>query len=222
MDFWQKHTYEVLGIESSKIFSARYLQPDYKQEQGLKATELKKLRQAWIDVLPTLEHLEHLKITTLVNQEYFEAICRIPNLKSLYVHNGRLNDFSAIGNLVKLEQLDFSGNKSITTLNGIQNLSNLKELALDCFFGIDNVNELANLSKLNILKLFAGVDGKKLNIKSIEPISNLRNLITLMVDIKSKLDMRCLSKLSKLQTLIINDSYHEEARRLLPHLSVLK
>ncbi len=222
MDFWQKNNYELLGIESDKIFSAKYLQPDYRQEQEANPSELKKLRQAWIKVLPSLEQLEHLKITTLINQEYFEAICQIPNLKSLYIHNARTSNFLPIAQLTKLEQLDFSANKSITTLNGIQNLSALKELSLDCFFGIYNIDELAGLSKLEVLKLFAGVDGKKLNIESVEPISHLKGLTTLALDIKEKLNINCFDKLTKLQKLFIPDSYHQKARQILPNLSILR
>ncbi|MFD2724975.1 hypothetical protein [Hyunsoonleella rubra] len=221
-EFWKNNNIELYKIESPKIFSAKYLQPSYEQEQGLTYSQLKKLRKEWVRVFPKLEKLEYLRVSYLVNQEYFESICQIPNLKGLSIKTSRINDFSSIQKLTKLEQLDFSGSKAISELSGIQHLKKLEHCVLDNFFGINTVEELGELRSLKKLYLFAGIHGQKLNLKSIEPISELIGLEELVLDIKTKIPIDSLYRLKNLKSLIIPEYYHLEVKDILPNLSKLE
>ncbi|MGL3001384.1 hypothetical protein [Flavobacterium sp. RSSB_23] len=222
MEFWNYKNIERFRIEDLGIYDAEILSPDYLQEKELSYSNLKKLRTEWLKVLPKLEKLKYLYIGHQVSQEYFEAICKIPNLKGLWIKTSQIKDFSQIGNLKNLEQLNFGGSLSITNLNGIQNLTNLKYCVLNKFFGLENLNELSDLKTLEKLHLFAGIDGKKLNIKSIEPLSELKNLRELALDIKTNLDIKPILKLRQLELLIVTDYYHSEIRNGLPKRTELR
>ena len=222
MEFWNKKNIEDFRIEDSGIYDAQILSPDYLQEKELTYSNLKKLRNEWQKVLPKLEKLEYLYLGHRVNQEYFEAVCNIPNLKGLWIKTSQIKDFSFIGNLKELEQLNFGGSLAISNLNGIQNLTKLKYCVLDNFFGIENVNELSDLKSLEKLHLFAGFDTKTLNIKSVEPISELTNLKELALAIKTNLDIRLLLKLKKLDKLVIPDFYHSKIKSELPNRTKLR
>ena len=222
MEFWNYKNIERFRIEDLGIYDAEILSPDYLQEKELSYSNLKKLRTEWLKVLPKLEKLKYLYVGHQVSQEYFEAICKIPNLKGLWIKTSQIKDFSHIGNLKKLEQLNFGGSLSVTNLGGIQNLTNLKYCVLDKFFGLENINELSGLKTLEKLHLFAGIDGKKLNIKSIEPLSELKNLKELALDIKTNLDIKPILKLRQLELLILTDYYHSEIRKGLPKRTELR
>ena len=222
MEFWNYKNIERFRIEDLGIYDAEILSPDYSQEKELSYSNLKKLRTEWLKVLPKLEKLKYLYIGHQVSQEYFEAICKIPNLKGLWIKTSQIKDFSHIANLKKLEQLNFGGSLSVTNLSGIQNLTNLKYCVLDKFFGLENINELSDLKTLEKLHLFAGINGKKLNIKSIEPLSELKNLKELALDIKTNLDIKPILKLRQLELLLLTDYYHSEIRNGLPKRTELR
>lgn len=214
MENWKKSR-EYLRIEDPYIYECESLSPDYSQETDLSYSQLKKLRAQWIKVLPKLVNLKHLFVGHQLNQEYFEAICNIPNLKSLEVKVSRIKDFSSIGKLTKLEYLDFCGSPAIKSLKGIENLHKLKHCKLSHFFEIENVNEISELKSLEKLTIFGNIFGKNLNLKNVEPISELKNLKLLSLDIKTNLDISSLLKLKKLECLVIPEYYHSRIRNKL-------
>ena len=211
MEFWNKKI-EHFRIEDSQIYDAKILSPDYSQENNLSYSKIKKLRNEWIKVLPKLKNLEYLFLGHRVNQEYFEAICNIPNLKGLEVKVSQIKDFSSIGKLKKLENLDFCGSKGISNLRGIELLSELKYCKLSQFFGIETVEELSELHSLEKLNLFGNYHGQSLHLKNIEPLSKLENLKVLGLDIKTKLNLNSLLNLNNLNCLILPDSYHSKMK----------
>jgi hypothetical protein len=211
MEFWNKKI-EHFRIEDSQIYDAKILSPDYSQENNLSYSKIKKLRNEWIKVLPKLENLEYLFVGHRVNQEYFEAICNIPNLIGLEVKVSQIKDFSSIGKLKKLENLDFCGSKGISNLKGIELLSKLKYCKLSQFFGIETVEELSELHSLEKLNLFGNYHGQSLNLKNIEPLSKLKNLKVLGLDIKTKLNLDSLLNLKNLNCLILPNSYHSKMK----------
>lgn len=222
MEFWNNKNIESFRIEDAEIYKTEILRPDSIQEKKLSYPNLKKLRTEWQKVFPKLENLKYLYISHNVNQDYFESICQIPNLKGLFVKTSKIEDFNAIGALKKLEQLNFSGGKAINNLNGIEQLTDLKYCVLDNFFGLKTISELSALQSLRKLHLFAGIHGKKLNIKSIEPLAELENLKELALDIKTNLDIAPLLKLKHLELLIIPDYYHSKIKNELPKLTELR
>ncbi len=215
MENWIKKI-QHLRIEDSKIYDCEFLSPDYSQENDLSYPKIKKLRAEWIKVFPKLENLKYLFLGHQVNQEYFEAICNIPNLKGLEVKVSQIKDFGSIGKLKKLENLNFCGSKGISNLKGIELLSELKYCKLSQFFGLETVSELSELHSLEKLSLFGNIHGQSLNLKNVEPISNLINLKELGLDIKTKLDLDSLLKLKSLERLILPDFYHSSLREKLP------
>lgn len=215
MENWIKDI-QRLRIEDSEIYECEILSPDYSQEKDLSYPKIKKLRAEWIKVFPKLENLKYLFLGHRVNQEYFEAICNIPNLKGLEVKVSQIKDFRSIGKLKKLENLNFCGSKGIQNLKGIEVLTELKYCKLSQFFGLETIEELSELQSLEKLNLFGNYHGQSLNLKSVEPISELRNLKELGLDIKTKMDLDSLLKLENLERLILPDFYHQKLRKILP------
>lgn len=217
MEFWNNSkNIDQYQIEDPRIYQVEILAPDYTQEKGLTYSNLKKLRTEWQKVFPKLENLKYLYLSHNINQGYFEAICQIPNLKGLWIKTSRIKDFSSIGDLKNLEELNFVGSPAILNLQGIENLIQLKYCVLDSFFGIETVDELSKLKALRKLQLFGGLHGKRLNLTSIEPLAELRDLRELALDIKTNLDIQPLLKLKELRKLIIPDYYHSKISGELP------
>jgi len=188
----------------------------------LNYSQINKLRNEWIKVLPKLKNLNYLFLGHRVNQEYFEAVCNIPNLKGLEVKVSQIKDFSSIGKLKKLESLNFCGSKGISNLKGIELLSELKYCKLSHFFGIETVGELSELQSLEKLHLFGNYHGQSLNLISIDPLSDLKNLKELGLDIKINLNLNSLLKLKNLNRLILPDLYHSKMKDKLSKKVALK
>lgn len=213
---------EYLRIDDPRIYTSEFLSPDYSQEEDLSYSNIKKLRNKWIDILPTLENLKYLFLGHRVNQDYFEAICKIPNLKGLEVKVSQITDFSSIGKLKQLEDLNFCGSKGIASLKGIEQLTNLKYCRLSHIFGVNTITELSVLKSLEKLVLFGSIHGQVLNIKNVDFLSNLLNLEILVLDIKPGVKLESLFKLEKLKHLSIPDQYHSEMKGRLPKQVELK
>ncbi len=214
ISFWrlEKELFKKsFSFDDNKIFYAKEVCIDYTYEIGLSYTKQKKLRQEWIKLLPQLDILEYLIVGHIINQEFFEAICSIPNLKGLYVKGSRINDFSPIRKLNSLEHLYFEGTKKIIDISGLRNLTNLISLELDGFYSIENLNDLEHLNNLESLMLFGSLHGKKIELSNIDGLKNISNLRKLALDIKSKgIDIKPIFVLKNLEKLIIPDTYFRD------------
>ncbi len=204
---WTKFDKAFL-IEDSQIFKTKSFMIDYSQEKGLSSVQLKKLRNEWIKILPKLDNVEFAFFGHKITQGFFDSICSMPNLKGLWIKWSQLNDFSKISDLKTLNYLIVGGSAKILTLYGLERLTDLKSLELSSFFALKNISELSELTKLEKLELYGSLDGKRLQIENIDAISNLVNLKTLVLDIKSKgVDINPVFGLKELETLILPDSY---------------
>jgi len=207
IDNWKKFD-KAFSIEDSHIFKTNSLKIDYNQEQGLSSSQLKKLRNEWIKILPQLDNVEFAFFGHKITQGFFDSICSMPNLKGLWIKWSQLDDFSKISNLKTLKHLIFGGSAKLKSLHGLENLTDLKDLELNCFFGLKDISELAGLTNLERLELYGSLDGKRLQIENIDSVSNLIDLKTLILDIKSKgVDISPVFGLKKLETLILPESY---------------
>jgi Leucine-rich repeat (LRR) protein len=207
IDNWTKFD-KAFSIEDSQIFKTKSFKIDYIQEKGLSSTQLKKLRVEWIKILPKLDNVEYAYFGHKITQGFFDSICSMPNLKGLWIKWSQLDDFSKIGNLKSLNYLIVGGSTKIQTLNGLESLIYLKSLELSSFFGLKNISELTGLMNLERLELYGSLDGKRLQLENIDAVSDLINLRTLILDIKSKgVDINPVFGLKKLETLILPNSY---------------
>ena len=72
-----------------------------------------KLVKEWCKLLPTLKSVEYLWLPSRVNQKIFDSICRMPNLKSLWIKWSGIKSIEAIENLHKLEHLHIGSSSQI-------------------------------------------------------------------------------------------------------------
>lgn len=215
---------KAFSIEDSQIFKTKSFKIDYIQEKGLTSTQLKKLRNEWIKILPQLDNVEFAYFGGKITQEYFESICSMRNLRGLWIKWTQLDDFSIIRKLESLNYLKIGGSIKISNLHGLEYLNNLKSIELNGFFGIKNLIELKDLTNIERLELYGSFDGKRLHIENIDALSNLRNIKVLALDVKRKaVDINPIFCLDKLEKLIIPKSYFKdmtktEIARLFPNL----
>ncbi len=199
---------QSFSIEDSGIFKAKSFKIDYSQEQGLTRSQLKKLRNEWIKILPQLDNVEFAFFGHQITQRFFQSICLMPNLIGLWIKRSQLDDLSKLSDLKSLQHLIVGGSAKIQTLHGLEKLTDLRSLELSNFLGLRNLSELTHLTKLERLELYGSLDGKRLQLDDISALSNLDNLKTLVLDIKSSgVDINPVFGLNKLETLILPEGY---------------
>lgn len=161
-----------------------------------------------LSMISGLTNLEHLAIvdTDILNIDFLSGFS---GLKSLRLsENGELQDYSALGDLVSLEYLDFDlsalhGNQP--EYEGIGNLKNLKYLSLNTVYNLDFLYELTNLEELKINLCFYNY--------LLEPIRNMSQLETLALsNCNSQYPdgFACLSELSELKSFTIEGMSFED------------
>lgn len=187
---------------------------DMKGAQSLNEIgELTNLKTLYIDgssdglkdlsMISGLTNLENLAIvdTDILDIHFLTGFL---GLKSLCLaENGELQDYSAIGDLVNLEYLDFDlsashGNQP--EYEGISNLKNLKHLSLNTVYNLDFLYELTNLEELKIDLCFYNY--------LLEPIRNMSQLETLVLSrchSQYPDGFACLGELPKLKSFTIED-----------------
>lgn len=74
---------------------------DFNPEQSLSSR--KKLYTEWQDLLPKLDNIKALYLRHKVDQNFFEAICRMKGLEKLCFRNSNIEDLSSIKKLKKLK-----------------------------------------------------------------------------------------------------------------------
>jgi Leucine-rich repeat (LRR) protein len=122
-------------------------------------------------------------------------IGKFSQLEELCIRDNGIRDISSLNNLRNLEILDLSYN-FITEISSLENISTLKELNLRDNI-IKDISALSDLKKLEYLNIHSNW-----NIESIEPISGLTNLKTLiMPNVNAGKDAALLENLVNLERL---------------------
>src|SRR5688572_23420468 len=90
-DFWKKKSFK---IDSTEIYDTDVLIADtsaMNPEVGyLTESKKRKLRNSWAEALPHLDNVIALMVTHQIDQSFFEAICKMKNLKGLYIDWGKV------------------------------------------------------------------------------------------------------------------------------------
>ncbi|MCG7563103.1 hypothetical protein [Pseudoalteromonas sp. McH1-42] len=141
---------------------------------GLSAYQEKKVRDGWVKILPTLERVEMLWVAPKVNQNLFDAICDMPNLRGLSIKHSSIKhiNFKKLSNLV---YFNLGSSTQLGNLNGIEQLTNIKWLAFENIKNISDIRELAHLMNLKVLSL-NGSTWTTQKLDTLSPIRSLKNL----------------------------------------------
>jgi len=180
----QQITEEVYRVHALKIVT---LSMDF---LGATVKQRKKLEADWIDILPSLDNVRMLSVRHRVNQNYFEAICKMKNLEKLYFWTSTVE---SINNIVNLKKLDFLGLSSFSRLSDISpilGLTNLTHLSIENSFKIENYEIIGNMHDLVGLRLNGDCFApKNLRLQTLTAFKSLKKL--------KHLDLSCASVIDK-------------------------
>lgn len=144
---------------------------------GTSMKHRKELENKWIDLLPQLDLVKKLSVRHRVNQEFFEAICKMKNLEHLHFWTSTVEDISSISKLKKLQRLDLDRFSRLTDISPILTLKNLQLLSIESSFKVENYHLIGQMTQLKGLLLGGDTFApKNLRLKSLKPFSNLKHL----------------------------------------------
>ncbi|WP_207420201.1 hypothetical protein [Desertivirga brevis] len=185
---------DILNVQeiTEKVFSAtelgiNTLAMDFPVGTSLK--HRKELEDKWIEVLPTLDSVKALSVRHRVNQEFFEAVCKMKNLEQLHFWTSTVENSSSISKLQKLKRLNLNSFSRLIDISPLLELKNLQLLSIENSFKVENYELIGQMTQLKGLRL--GGDAfapKKLRLRSLKAYSNLKNLRHLDLTTSSVVD----------------------------------
>lgn len=144
-------------------------------QTNLTPAKQKELVREWCELLPSLQNLRYLWFSSCVNQELFEAACRVPTLEGLYLKWNVLSDIRSIVALSGLKYLHLGNSGRLKSIEPLRELAHLAWLEVTGFSRTPSLEVLEGLCNLVGLA-FVGVEGKKLSVVSLRPLESLANL----------------------------------------------
>lgn len=149
----------------------------------------KELENKWIRILPKLENITSISLRLRVDQEFFEAICKMKNLETVEFWSSKITDISAIANLHKLKNLYIDSFSQLSDISSLQNIKKLEVLSVCNSFKIENYDIIGNIHGLIALGLIGDQTApKNLRIKSLKPFDKLKKLRHLDLSSTSVID----------------------------------
>jgi len=137
----------------------------------------KELENKWLNTLPTLDSIRTLSIRHKVNQDFFEAICKMKNLEKLFICTSSVENILHISKLRKLNHLSLDSFYNLTDISPLLSLENLKLLSISNSFKIENYCILGLMPQLIGLDLSGDVFApKNLRLPTLKNLSNLKKL----------------------------------------------
>lgn len=149
----------------------------------------KSLERKWIEILPALKSVKNLFIRHRVDQDFFEAICKMKNLEQLYFCTSIVENLSSITKLQNLQLLRIDSFSRLKDISPIVELKNLSLLSVVNSFKVENYECIAAMSNLIGLNLSGdAIAPRKLRLKSLKPFGKLKNLRHLDISYLSVID----------------------------------
>lgn len=184
-----------------------------------RAKEVKKWNRKLID----LSNIEYLRTYHKVNQETFDIITQMKNLKGLSIKWSSVRSIESIGNLKKLENLNLGLSTNIESISPLKDLTQLKTFTSENLKKVADWDILKNSTALQALGINGGLS-EFLKMESIEFLRKLENLIHLSlikVHVKDN-SLKPIEQLKSLQCLWLSDKWSrdqmDELRTHLPRL----
>lgn len=134
----------------------------------------RKLVEEWCEALPDFSKLRFLWMSSRVNQQMFEAACRVPRLEGLYVEWGGIDDLSPVVRRIGLRFLHVGSAPGITSIECLSELRSLEVLELENLHRVPDISVIGRLTGLQGLALYGGEKGWR--VPSLGPLSRLEGL----------------------------------------------
>lgn len=188
--------------------------------------------KADINWMSNLVNLKKLSIDSVDKIPDFSVLYSLTNLESLKIENADLlKDINFINNMPKLKQLELI-NTSVKDIDPLKNKESLNNLTLkrNEISNIEALNTLNNLTELTLLGIkgesstslnnFGHLEKVAIDSSSLDVISQLKTITTLIIDGGSEIDLTKLDSFQKLDSLSLNsvDFTNEESLINLPLL----
>ena len=205
LNFWKDNSFrhDNAGIFDTNVLivDTSAMNPEF---YYLSTKQKKTIRNHWISALPHLHNVEYLMTTHQIDQEFFDAICEMPQLKGLYIKWGKIESIQKIQKLTNLKHLYFGSNPRITSLDGIEHLKHIEHLELENFKSILNFSKIGHLFNLRTLAVTGSINSPATQMDNLYFLENLNNLeeLALGISLKTK-DVKPLYKFSKLERLFL-------------------
>jgi len=190
---------KIYDVENLQIISLAMDFPPGTSEKVRKEIERK-----WIDILPELSNVKALSVRHRVKQDFFEAICQMPNIEQLYFWSSTVEDISSIEKLSNLRNLKLWAFTRLTDISPLLSLKKLVTLSIDNCFKVENYEIIGEMTSLLGLELSGDTFApKNLMLKSLKPFTKLKNLKHLDLSSASIIDKsyECLLEMDSLERL---------------------
>lgn len=149
----------------------------------------KVLVRQWLELLPTLKSVNKLYIRHPVDQDFFEAICKMKGLEQLYFCTSIVENLSSIIKLQNLKLLQIDSFSRLKDISPVVGLKNLQLLSIVNSFKIENyecISEMSNLTGLNLNG--DPIAPRNLRLPSLQPFGKLKKLRHLDISYLSVVD----------------------------------
>lgn len=146
-----------------------------------------------------------------VNQDQFQKLCSLIQVKTLYFYEMRVEDLSPLLGQSNLSRLAIYWNTKLIDLSPIRNLTSLQTLILKHTPKAQDISALSNLINLVALE-YSGGNWSTNTAKSLVPITRLTNLSELIIsNIRIESDgLRPLALCRSLKNLSVNNNFPTE------------
>lgn len=205
LNFWKGNSYRYDDVKifdtNILIVDTSTLNPEY---YSMNSKEKNKIRNHWMNALPLLHNVEYLMTTHQIDQDFFDSICKMKNLKGLYIKWGKVESVQNIKNLSNLEHLYFGSNPRLQSIEGFESLVNLKHLEIENFKSVLDFTPLEEIQTLISLAITGSVNSPAVPVKDLNFIKHLVNIeeLILGISLKNK-DVSPLLNLKKIELLFL-------------------
>lgn len=158
-----------------------------------------------VERLPDFKRLRKLSLSSM-KEDVLPLLVKMKSLEVLSVAFCNYDDLSPLAKLSKLKCLLLGPLRKVTSLEFLHSMTGLRALEMSDLTRAPDLTPLASLRNLEELTIeTAGMGGKQVKVKSLDPIGELGKLKWLRIRVISEdKSLRGLSKLKKLETLSIN------------------
>jgi internalin A len=225
------------SLPNLQFLDMTYVAEEVTSKNLLKLTNLTSLgyrnyAKADINWMSNLVNLKKLSIDSADKIPDFSALYSLTNLEALKIENADLlKDINFINNMPKLKQLELI-NTSVKDIEPLKNKESLNNLTLkrNEISNIEALNTLNNLTELTLLGIkgesstslnnFGHLEKVAIDSSSLDIISQLKTITTLIIDGGSEIDLTKLDSFQKLDSLSLNsvDFTNDESLINLPLL----
>src|SRR5262245_41500575 len=117
-------------------------------QTNLPESDQRKLVSQWCNELPNLHDVRWLWLNSRVPQQLFDAACRVPNLKGLWVKWTAVESIASVSQARSLQYLHLGNCDKVVSLAPLASLRDLQWLGLEWFPKIDEIDPLSGMTTL--------------------------------------------------------------------------